>query len=294
MTWYQLSVTTSKNNATQVSDYFSTLGALAVTFSDATDQPIYEPPPGETRIWDQTVTTALFDSDTNLDKIQAFIRQQMADEDLQFWQKTTLQDQVWERSWMDHFHPMQFGDRLWICPSTQTPPDPEAMVVTLDPGLAFGTGTHATTALCLEWLDQHDLVDKVVIDYGCGSGILALAALKLGAKAVYAVDIDPQALIATNNNAVNNQLQQKLFCSLPEQLPKLKAELLIANILAEPLIKLASTLSSQVATEGQLILSGILADQVANVNAAYTPYFWLSEAVNKEGWIRLNGTKRPT
>jgi ribosomal protein L11 methyltransferase len=193
---------------------------------------------------------------------------------------------------MQHFHPMRFGARLWICPSWQAPPAPDAVNILLDPGLAFGTGTHPTTALCLEWVDQHGADYDEVIDYGCGSGILALAAAKLGARHVWAVDNDPQALLATRANAANNGVAHLIDAVTPQALPALRTQLLLANILAQPLIDLADRFSAYVSPGGYIVLSGILTQQAASVAAAYQKHFEMAPWVGKDEWIRLVGKKR--
>jgi ribosomal protein L11 methyltransferase len=192
---------------------------------------------------------------------------------------------------MDNFHPMQFGTRLWICPSWRDVPDPNAVNVMLDPGLAFGTGTHPTTALCLRWLDGIDVANKVVVDFGCGSGILALAALKLGAKRVVAIDIDPQALQATQENARRNGVEDRLDVYLPADQPTLEADVVMANILSGPLLELQDVISSYCKPSGLLVLSGILAEQVTKIEAAYTRDFALDESAIDGEWARVSGKK---
>ncbi|MFQ5645052.1 MAG: 50S ribosomal protein L11 methyltransferase, partial [Thiogranum sp.] len=204
----------------------------------------------------------------------------------------TLHDQDWERLWLERFQPMKFGERLWICPDGQRPPqDDAAILIDLDPGLAFGTGTHATTALCLEWLDRHAPRQQSVLDYGCGSGILAVAALKLGAAQVWGVDIDRQALWASGENAERNGVRAGLRTGLPGELPDQVFDLLLANILANPLIELAPRLAGLVRPDGWLVLSGILSAQADAVRAAYAPWFSLSGPVERDGWVRLHGKR---
>ena len=203
-----------------------------------------------------------------------------------------LADRAWERAWMEHFAPMQFGQRVWICPSWCAPPDPDAVNIFMDPGLAFGTGTHATTALCLQWLDAHPPLEHTVIDYGCGSGILAVAAAMLGARRVIAVDHDPQALLATRENAQRNSVAERVETYLPEHAPVLAADTLIANILANPLRELAAHFARLVKCSGTLTLSGILAEQADDVAAAYRDTFILYPAVAQQGWVRLDGTRQ--
>jgi len=207
-----------------------------------------------------------------------------------------LEDRDWAREWLKDFKPMRFGRQLWICPTAYSPPDPAAVNLILDPGLAFGTGTHATTALCLEWLDGADLEGKEVVDYGCGSGILAIAAARLGAKIVWAVDNDPQALVATRDNAARNGVTDKLQISLPsrflERRPSPKADLLLANILAGPLVSLSPVFAAQLTPGASLVLSGILKSQEQDIRRAYVTDFAELEATTKEDWIRITAKRR--
>src|SRR6185312_1985647 len=200
MPWIELHSQTTADYADSLSDQLTLLGALAVTFQDAGDQPIYEPTPGAQNLWPETIVIGLFDNSLQPESLLAYLEDQQAAGLIQSFHFKNLPDQDWERICLDYFKPMSFGERLWVCPSWQTPPGPNSATVILDPGLAFGTGTHPTTALCLEWLDQHIQTGACVIDYGCGSGILGLAALKLGAKEVIAIDNDPQALEASQKN----------------------------------------------------------------------------------------------
>lgn len=193
---------------------------------------------------------------------------------------------------MEHYHPMKFGDSLWVCPTGQEKNEDDSVCMTLDPGLAFGTGTHPTTALCLEWLASHDISNKIVIDYGCGSGILAVAAILLGAKEVHAVDIDPQAIIATQANAEKNDIQDKIKCYLPEQFSSFKADIVLANILATPLCELSESISALLKPQGQLVLSGILNEQANLVMDAYKELnIQIKAPISQEDWCRLDGIK---
>ncbi|MDX1398986.1 MAG: 50S ribosomal protein L11 methyltransferase, partial [Oceanospirillum sp.] len=203
-----------------------------------------------------------------------------------------LEDKDWEREWMENFHPIQVGERLWICPSWKEAPNPEATNLVLDPGLAFGTGTHPTTFMCLEWLDQHDVDGQTVVDYGCGSGILGVAALLLGAEKAYGVDNDPQALVATRENTDRNSLPAESFdVYYPGKIGDVKADLMLANILAGPLIDLAPTISALVKDQGSLVLSGILSHQADDVIAAYTPWFNFDPVKQKDEWVCLSAVK---
>jgi ribosomal protein L11 methyltransferase len=293
MPWQQLSVVSTKDFAPAIADTFSSLGAVSVTYMDAAEQPVYEPEPGETKIWQQTKVIALFELNIDLDVVESFLKSRFGENPvLHNWTQEILQDQVWERTWLEHFQPMKFGDKLWVCPTGQEQHSAATKCMILDPGLAFGTGTHPTTALCLEWLASYDIVDKTIIDYGCGSGILAISALLLGAKQAYAIDIDPQALIATQENAKKNQVEDKVNCYLPEQFPAIKADIVVANILAKPLIEFSKQISDLVAPNGHLILSGILKNQANSVAMAYANIMQLNPAVEKEEWCRLDGCKK--
>lgn len=291
MSWHQLSVITDEASAPELSDYFSDLGAVSVTYMDAEDQPVYEPLPGETKIWPNTKVIALFELDAQPEDIKSLVFNTFKQNPLKEWSAEILEDQAWERAWMEHYRPMKFADRLWVCPTGQEQREPNTVCLTLDPGLAFGTGTHPTTALCLEWLAGHDLSGKTVIDYGCGSGILAVAAVLLGARVAHAVDIDPQALTATQDNALKNGIADKIHCYLPEQFSVNSADIVIANILAQPLIDLSGTIAALVAPQGSLILSGILKEQATAVIEAYKPYLEFNAPATQEDWCRLDGCK---
>jgi len=270
----------------------STLGAISTTLSDNANQPLYEPEPGARPTWQQTKITGLFEAETDPVLVQSIIRNESKGKKLKHWQIETLEDRDWTRTWMDHFQPMLFGKRLWVYPSGQTPPADNTVCMRLDPGLAFGTGTHPTTALCLQWLDAAKIDNQLVIDFGCGSGILAIAAALLGAKQVFAVDTDPQALTANQNNAVKNHVESKVICCYPHALPPIQADILLANILANPLIELVDRLVSLIHTGGQLIISGILLRQITTVQSAYSSYCRFSTHATQEDWARLNATRR--
>ncbi|SFR60570.1 [LSU ribosomal protein L11P]-lysine N-methyltransferase [Marinobacter daqiaonensis] len=295
MPWIQLQVPADPENADQLEDLFMEMGADAVSMEDAADQPIFEPDPGTTPLWSDTRVIALFDASRDIDQLCAEIRDawhRQTQQDLPEIDVTLVEDKDWERAWMDDFKPLRFGERLWIVPSWHSAPDPAAANLMLDPGLAFGTGTHPTTALCLEWLDGQHLQGQQIIDYGCGSGILALAGLLLGADHAIGVDTDPQALEASRENARRNQVDDsRLDLYLPAREPDTRADTLLANILAGPLIELAPTLARKVRPGGNLVLSGILAQQARSVMAAYEPWFIMDEPVQREEWIRLTGRR---
>lgn len=300
MRWLQIRFETTKTDVALIESLLENLGAVSVILDDAADQPLLEPLPGETPIWDQVIVTGLFNDDEH-DPIDAeslvnFVSAQ-APTVRAFHEY--IEEQVWERAWMDHYEPIQCGERLWIVPEWMTPPDPNAVNLMLDPGLAFGTGNHASTFLCLQWLDAEPLKGKVVIDYGCGSGILGIAALLLGAEKVYATDIDPQAILATRQNAEINGVADRLWVDLPEaldqQLPDLQADVVVANILAGPLAALAPEFARRTPTGARIVLAGLISEQVDDLQSTYATWFDLSElAMREENWCRLSGTRHPT
>jgi ribosomal protein L11 methyltransferase len=291
MAWLQLRINTSSEHAESIGDMLTANGSQAVTYVDAKDTPMYEPKPGEVMLWPDTQVVGLFEADADMQGILARLSKAKVLGPNFKHKLEPLEDKDWEREWMDNFHPMQFGERLWICPSWRDVPDPNAVNVMLDPGLAFGTGTHPTTALCLRWLDGIDMTGKTVVDFGCGSGILALAALKLGAKEVIGIDIDPQALQATKENARRNGVEDKLNVYLPEDQPTLEADVVVANILSGPLLELQDVISGFCKTEGLLVLSGILAEQVTNIETAYARDFALEQSAIDGEWARVSGKK---
>jgi len=290
--WQQISVVTDELSSHFIEEIFSMLGAASVTFIDAADQALYEPPPGCNPLWRQTRIIGLFDAAADLLAIRQVVSAQLVDVKLGNWQTETLPDLIWERVWLENFHPTRFGTSLWVCPTGHEPPDDATACLVLDPGLAFGTGTHPTTALCLEWLAGFDLRGLQMIDYGCGSGILAIAAVLLGADQVFAVDIDEQAFIATCDNARKNKVEKQIQCCTPAELPSLQADLIVANILAQPLCELAPIIKALVRPGGQLVLSGILQHQVDGVLAAYANEFSFKTAKIQATWARLNGARR--
>ncbi len=291
MPWLQLNIITNRDAATTIEAALGKTSAVSITFQDNADQPILEPGLGETPLWDSTKVTALYDAGVNTKAITQQLGEQLGDI-FQQHQWEQLEDKDWEREWMQNYQPIQCGEKLWICPSWLTPPDPAATNLMLDPGLAFGTGTHPTTFLCMQWLAEQDFSGKRVVDYGCGSGILAITTLLLGAESAIGVDIDPQALLATRDNAQRNQVPSaKIPVYLPKACPKEPADIVVANILAGPLAELAPTLSALTVPGGKLCLSGILASQAEIVMQAYTAEFDFDPIVEEENWVRLTATK---
>jgi ribosomal protein L11 methyltransferase len=263
-------------------------GALSVTLTDAVDDAILEPAPGEVRLWPQTVLQALFPADEAGPGVIIALAEalQLPASSIRVEQ---IRNRVWEREWLKDFHAMRFGRRLWIVPNHETlPADPEAVVVRLDPGLAFGTGTHPSTALCLTWLDAHLARGATVIDYGCGSGVLGIAAAKLGAQRVDGFDIDPQALIATRDNATANDVADRMHCHESAAALPPKADVVLANILAGTLIQLAPVLCGHLRPGGRLVLAGILKQQVHEVRAAFAPWIALKVFAERDGWSALS------
>lgn len=293
MSWRQLVCQTTSRFQDEIVEQMEAADAISITWQDAEDDPILEPKPGEMRLWDNLVITALYEEGTDLSNLLLMLEVRKADWHIASTIVETVEDQPWERAWMDSFQPMCFGQRLWIYPSWYELPDDGSVKLLLDPGLAFGTGTHPTTALCLEWLDGQELTGKETLDYGCGSGILAIAALKLGAQLAVGTDIDPQALQATRDNAGRNGINPTLLpVCYPEDLPTRTYDLVMANILAGPLVELAPTLLAALCPGGQLVLSGILAEQADAIRAAYQPALADFTIIQKEDWIRVTGIRR--
>jgi len=289
MPWIQVKLQTTGSRSPAIEDLLMGLGAVSVTLEDSKDQPLLEPPLGTTPIWDDTTLTGLFEADADIDLICLALRNECGAE-LPI-KVEALEDKDWVREWMDSFEPIAFGQRLWVCPSWKTPPDQNAVNMMLDPGLAFGTGTHETTALCLRWLDSADVAGKIVVDYGCGSGILAIAAALLGAKTVYCVDNDPQALIATQDNAQRNNVTDKIQVFAPDTMPAIQANIMLANILAGPLMSLSERLAGHTLDAGNIVLSGILKDQANDVSDTYSQWFNMDPAAIDGDWVRLTGVK---
>ncbi|RUM91648.1 MAG: 50S ribosomal protein L11 methyltransferase [Thiomicrospira sp.] len=293
MAWIQINTTVSEALAEPLSDAFMEVNAASVTFADAKDQPIFEPEIGTTPIWNQTKVIGLFDAETDIPAIISQLETLIPDIPAECYSIEALEDKDWIRAWMDQFQPMQFGSRLWIIPSWCDIPEPEAVNLMLDPGMAFGTGTHPTTALCLTWLDQNPPTDLTVIDYGCGSGVLALASEKLGAKQVKGTDIDPQAIIASQQNAERNEADIEF--KLVKEFHSDPVDLLIANILAGPLKELAPEFIRLMKPNATLVLSGLLSNQAADLISFYQQQgFQLIAQNDLDEWSQLSFKKLAT
>ena len=288
--WRQLVATVDQSDAETVSDWLERQGALSISLDDAGDEPLFEPPVGETPLWHQVKVTALFDAQVPVEAIGSELERVFGGK-VRALEIQTLEDQVWERAWMAHFSPMSFGERLWICPTGFEPPEPDAVNVILDPGLAFGTGTHPTTALCLAWLDSLDLRGKTLLDYGCGSGILAIAALCLGAVSATGIDIDPQALLASRDNARKNGVLDRFDLHLAGSGDAGLHDVVVANILAGPLVELAPAMLSHLRPGGRIALSGLLRDQAELVMDAYRGEIDFDPIQVRDDWVLLSGIK---
>lgn len=293
--WFELTLKSGEHTPDEIDEALLTAGAIAVTYSDAEDHPVLEPLPGETPLWPETLVIGLFEKPCDEAAIIQCVAEVLSVEidALPIITSNHLENTDWERSWMDHYHPMKFGENLWICPTHLTPPEPECATVMLDPGLAFGTGTHPSTALCLTWLSNHmdQVRDHTAIDYGCGSGVLGIAARVLGASRCDATDIDPQAIKATHENATRNNVT--IHCVLSSEFSAEPVDLVMANILALPLTALAEKLASLTKPNGNIILAGILIADIEMIKAAYAPWFDFVEPFSTmEGWALVHGIKR--
>lgn len=295
MNWLQIIIHIRRTHLEYTEQILLDAGALTVTYTDAADQPILEPGVDQTPVWDELVLTGLFDNKGQKAALLEQLQQQLGEVAGEL-HAEVLQDQDWTRAWMDHYDAMQFGERLWVVPLHMQPPDSNAVNLRLDPGLAFGTGTHPTTSLCLKWLDRHCDQQESLLDYGCGSGILAIAACMLGVKQAHGVDIDPQALVATKDNAETNNVSEHIECWLPDDYNRLHAntryDIVAANILSGPLAELAPTLAAHCKTGGHIVLSGILREQADAVLDAYKDGFEMDPPVFEEDWTLLHGIKR--
>jgi len=294
--WRQFVMNLGALDPEAVEEIFVRFGASSVTMTDAGDNPVLEPGPGETPLWADTLISGMFSPDVDLSQFEDKLLGELDLTKLPPHRTENLEDRAWEREWLKDFGPMQFGRRLWIHPKGSEPVSDDIAVIHLDPGLAFGTGTHATTALCLEWLDGLSLEGKSMLDYGCGSGVLAIAALKLGCQSATGMDIDPQALIATRQNANDNNVAEKMIVlGAPDEI-RGEFDVVVANILAGPLVQFAESITLTIIGRGMLALSGVLCEQADEVMAAYEPWIDFDEPVFREQdgqrWSRLTGKRR--
>ena len=288
--WVEVSLSIPREQAAVVETALQELGAVAVTLLDSADQPVLEPAPGTAPLWPVVQMRGLFPAAIQRAEVSLALMKVCGFDQPQALAWRDVADQVWERAWMDRFQPMQFGKRLWIVPSgMDAPADEQAILLRLDPGLAFGTGTHPTTALCLQWIDGQEFAGRRVVDYGCGSGVLAIASALKGAERVICVDNDPQALEATAANAARNNVSARIVCQMPEAYRENRADVLLANILAAPLIELAPILMASLRSGGHIVLSGILEEQVRAVARAYRQHCGEMNVTTQEGWARLHG-----
>lgn len=306
MSWQQLHIQCDKNHIELAEALLLEEGAVSILLEDAGDEPLFEPLPNETPLWSDIVLTAVFDTHTTTDFAECDFERMASDvasqvDATRFW-LTTLEDKDWHKEWTKHYQPIKISDKLWIVPQWQSPPDPHAINILMEAGLAFGTGYHATTRLCLDWLDKQDLAGKTVLDYGCGSGILGIGALLLGAKQVLAVDIDPQAILAATQNAHQNGIDDRLQAFLPDEFAALfdkdtpKVDVITANILAKPLIGFAPYFAKILPQNTTIVLAGLIQSQVEEVLQAYRPYFDMDEPINftqcdDNHWYRLSGKR---
>lgn len=303
--WLEVILRTHRDEVESFEDWLFAAGALSVTLRDSFDDEdlthaVLEPVPGEVRLWDEVTLIGLFSQETTQSQLQdaLYLSAAMSDIAVPVHRVSTLGEREWERTWLDSFHPMQFGERLWICPTEHSIPDPEAVTIRLDPGLAFGTGTHATTAQCLAWMGAKTsqsvtpFAGQTVIDFGCGSGVLAIAALMLGAQEAWAVDIDEQAILATKSNAAQNAVSAKIHVGQPLIVGAFEVDILLANILFKPLMELVDHLAACVKPGGSLVLSGILEEQVEQLRLSYNDYFEFAPTQAQDGWALMSAVRR--
>jgi len=286
-TWFTVRLALEPDQVEAAEEALFEAGAQAVTLLDAEDNPVHEPGPGERLLWPEVLAEALFDQRPDSIALTSRLAAQGILIDASALHVAALEDRDWVRAWMDAYAPMRFGQELWICPSHVEPDPSWPRVIRLDPGLAFGSGTHPTTALCLEWLDRRDLGGQTVIDYGCGSGVLAIGAALQGADRIIAVDHDPQALEATRDNASRNGVKERIEVALPEEFQPVEADVVLANILAGPLIELAPRLADCLAPGGSLVISGVLAAQADEVAEAYRDRLGEPQIIVNDDWARL-------
>lgn len=294
MAWLQVKVATASEYVETVENALGDQGAAAISLEDGGDTALLEPEPGATPLWDNVCVVGLFDAEADADRdtiaaTLARLRHGGVPLEIDF---ADVPDREWSRLWREDWEPLAFGERLWVAPLDAEVPDESAVILRLDPGLAFGTGTHATTALCLEWLAGQDLRAQTVLDYGCGSGILAIAALRLGAQQATAVDIDPQALEASRDNAHLNGVGERLHTVSADALAPGHYPCILANILAGPLTTLAADFAARQSRGDRVVLAGILADQAKTVCAAYEPWYRIDVGAERDSWVRLEASRR--
>lgn len=291
--WQQLKIQLHSEDASYFEQILFDSDAISISYLDAEDQPVFQEKPGSTPLWDNTFLLCLFNTKTDLGSLLNKLRCNTKVLNNKSLNIELIEDQDWERSWMKDFEPIQFGEKLWICPSWLSPPEPNAVNIKLDPGLAFGTGNHATTSLCLRWLDQADVRGSEVIDYGCGSGVLSIASALLGAVKVHSVDNDPQAISATIDNSRRNKVPGDVLTTyLPEAVPPVHADILIANILERPLIDLSEKFAELVKKGGYITLSGLLEEQIPSLLSCYDRWFDMEAPQVEQGWVLLCGTRK--
>ena len=295
MPFLQVNIVVPSSHAELLSDELMEVGALSTAIEDAyagtdKEQPIFdEPNEPSAEIWEQSLIIAMFDADTDVDAAVALLPENMRPVK-EAYSVTLVADQDWVKLTQSQFDPIHVSERLWITPTWHEAPTDGSINIELDPGLAFGTGSHPTTFLCLRWLDTNMPQGASVLDYGCGSGILAITAAKLGAGKVVGVDIDKQAIRASHDNATQNQVNIEVY--LPDAQPEGQFDVVVANILANPLRMLGQMLAGRVKTDGQIVLSGILAEQVEEISALYQQWFDMKPATIQDGWACLFGIKR--
>ena len=291
--WQQLKIQLHSEDTSYFEQILFDSDAISISYLDAEDQPVFQEEPGSTPLWDNTFLLCLFNTKTDLGSLLNKLRCNTKVLNNKSLNIELIEDQDWERSWMKDFEPIQFGEKLWICPSWLSPPEPNAVNIKLDPGLAFGTGNHATTSLCLRWLDQADVRGSEVIDYGCGSGVLSIASALLGAVKVHSVDNDPQAISATIDNSRRNKVPGDVLTTyLPEAVPPVHADILIANILERPLIDLSEKFAELVKKGGYITLSGLLEEQIPSLLSCYDRWFDMEAPRVEQGWVLLCGTRK--
>ena len=291
--WQQLKIQLRSEDASSFEQILFDSDAISISYLDAEDQPVFQEEPGATPLWDNNFLLCLFNAKTDLGSLLNMLRCNTKVLNNKSLNIELIEDQDWERSWMKDFEPIQFGEKLWICPSWLSPPEPNAVNIKLDPGLAFGTGNHATTSLCLRWLDQADVRGSEVIDYGCGSGVLSIASALLGAVKVHSVDNDPQAISATIDNSRRNKVPGDVLTTyLPEAVPPVHADILIANILERPLIDLSEKFAELVKKGGYITLSGLLEEQIPSLLSCYDRWFDMEAPQVEQGWVLLCGTRK--